>query len=198
MSLHPQPVGIPGLVVLALGGIAFVVSLVAARRRRGPPDPGESRRSRRSWLGIAVQALGFGAVGAGGFRIVRDPFWAPGLAEAVLVALLIGGAGWLFVAATRVMGSAWSLEARTRSDHRLATTGPFARMQHPIYTGIGMFMVALAIAYGHETQLIVGLPLFALGTWLRIREEEALLRARFGADYDAWAGRTKRFVPGLF
>ena len=32
---------------------------------------------------------------------------------------------------------------------------------------------------------------------LRIREEEKLLRAQFGADYDAYAARVKRFVPGV-
>ena len=74
------------------------------------------------------------------------------------------------------MGAAWSLVARTRSDHRLATTGPFAYVRHPIYSGMALFMFALAIAYGHEWQLLVGVPLFMLGTWLRIREEERLLR----------------------
>lgn len=194
----PHRAGIPGLIVLALSGIAFAFALIAARRRRGPPDPGQTRRSRRSWLGIGVQAAGFLAVGAGPFRIVRDPWWGPGLIEAAAIALLTGGSLWLFVAATRTMGAAWSLEARTRSDHRLATTGPFAHVRHPIYTGMALFMIALALAYGHEAQLIAGLPLFALGTWLRIRDEEALLGAQFGTAYDVWARRTKRFVPGLF
>ena len=198
MIFRPEPVGIAGLLVLLLSGMAFLVALVGARRRRGPPDQGQGRRSRRSWIGIGVQALGFGAVAIGGLRIVADPWWAPGLVRATAVGLLAGGALWLFVAATRVMGAAWSLEARTRSDHRLAVTGPFARIRHPIYTGMGLFLLALALAYGHGAQLLIGVPLFALGTWLRIREEEALLHARFGEEYDRWAARTRRFVPGVF
>ena len=197
MSLSPYPVGIPGLIVLLLGGIAFAGSLIAARRRRGPPDAGQSRRSRRSWLGIAIQGLGFLVVGVGQFRIVRDPLWAPGLLEAAAIAALTGGALWLFVAATRVMGAAWSLEARTRSDHRLATSGPFAYVRHPIYSGMALFLFALAIAYGHEAQLLAGVPLFMLGPGCTYATRNGCCAAEFGAAYDAWAEQTRRFVPGL-
>jgi protein-S-isoprenylcysteine O-methyltransferase Ste14 len=40
-------------------------------------------------------------------------------------------------------------------------------------------------------------PLYWVGTVLRILEEEKLLRARFGDAYDAYAGRVKRFWPGI-
>ena len=32
----------------------------------------------------------------------------------------------------------------------------------------------------------------------RIRSEEALLRAQFGAEYDAYCARTSRLIPGVF
>jgi len=32
----------------------------------------------------------------------------------------------------------------------------------------------------------------------RIRSEEALLRAQFGAEYDAYLARTSRLIPGVF
>jgi protein-S-isoprenylcysteine O-methyltransferase Ste14 len=31
----------------------------------------------------------------------------------------------------------------------------------------------------------------------RIRAEEALLRAHFGAEYEAYCGRTARLIPGV-
>ncbi len=46
--------------------------------------------------------------------------------------------------------------------------------------------------------LLIGVPLYALGTWLRIAEEERLLREMFGEDYDRYATRVRRFVPGVF
>ena len=71
-------------------------------------------------------------------------------------------------------------------------------MRHPIYVALFLFMLAMAIAYGHTRHLILGVPVYALATWFRIRHEEGLLRAQFGADYDGYAARVKRFVPGVF
>jgi protein-S-isoprenylcysteine O-methyltransferase Ste14 len=59
-------------------------------------------------------------------------------------------------------------------------------------------MLAAAIALGHERALLFGVPLYVIGTWLRISEEERLLRAMFGATYDSYAARVRRFLPGVF
>jgi protein-S-isoprenylcysteine O-methyltransferase Ste14 len=96
------------------------------------------------------------------------------------------------------MGKTWALVARTRVDHELMQGGPFAYVRNPIYVALLCFLLAIAIAYGHVASLIFAVPLFALGTWLRVRHEEALLRAMFGAEYDAYAARVSRFVPGVF
>ncbi|RYY33410.1 MAG: isoprenylcysteine carboxylmethyltransferase family protein, partial [Sphingomonadales bacterium] len=73
----------------------------------------------------------------------------------------------------------------------------FAAIRHPIYTGLFAFMLAMAVAFGHWRGLILGVPLYWIGTWMRVSIEERLLRDQFGAAYDAYASRVKRFVPGL-
>jgi len=108
------------------------------------------------------------------------------------------GAVWLFDSSSRTMGKNWSLVARTRSDHNLVQTGPFALVRHPIYVALFLFMCAMALAFGHVGNLVVAVPVFAFGTWMRIRHEERLLREMFGGAYDAYAARVKRFVPGVF
>lgn len=193
-----QPVGLPGVATLAVCAIAFLIALIVARARRGPADAAPGRRSRRSWLGVMTQGLGIMLVGVGPVHIVLPPTAPQAIVAAALVLLLAGGAVALFAWATRTMGRNWSLVARTRSDHSLVTDGPFAYVRHPIYSAMALFMSALAVAYGHYWHLILGTPVFARGTWLRIREEEALLRAAFGDAYDAYAARVRRFVPGLF
>lgn len=195
---HSQPIGLPGLAALVVGFVAFLIALIAARRRRGPRDPGE-RRSARSLIGIAVQCLAFLFASFGVRRApMLDPLSAAALVEAVVIALLMAATVSLFTWASRTMGRNWSVVARTRSDHELVTTGPFAHVRHPIYSAMGLLLLALAIGLGNEWRLVVTLPLYALGTWLRIAEEEKLLRAAFGPAYDAYAARVKRFVPGLF
>ena len=191
------PVGSPGLVIMACGGLLFflaVLRVTFASRRGSSPEEG---RSGISLFGIALQMLGFASTGFGPVRIALPASSPASLVEAVTVAALMAGAVSLFVAAGREMGRNWSLVARTRADHELVTSGAFAHFRHPIYTALGLFLLSLAISFGHERNLIVGVPLFAAGTWLRVREEERLLRARFGAAYEDYAARVKRFVPGL-
>ena len=188
--------GLPGLAVLALGMLLFAVALLAARRRRETERGG--RRDPASIAGILVQGLGFVVAGTGAVRVTLDPLGLPALAQAAVTGLLLATALALFLWATATMGRNWSLVARTRTDHALVTAGPFAWMRHPIYTALAVTVIALAVALGHLPRLVVALPVFALGTWLRVRSEERLLRTMFGADFDRYAATVKRFVPGLW
>jgi len=187
--------GLPALAVLATGLFLFAVALVARRWRR-PAERG-SRRDSASLIGIAVQGLGGVIAASGPVRATLDPLGSAALVQAALTAALLSAALTLFVWATAAMGRNWSLVARTRSDHALITTGPFARMRHPIYTALALVVIALALALGHLPSLTLALPVYALGTWLRVRIEERLLHAMFGATYEAYAARVKRFVPAL-
>jgi protein-S-isoprenylcysteine O-methyltransferase Ste14 len=191
-----QPVGTPGLVALMLGGLAFFASLAVTRLGAGASGPG-GKRSPLSLAGILTQMLGFFAVGFGPVRATLPATGPVALAEGAAVAILMAGSVLLFASAARTMGANWSLIARTRADHQLVTNGVFARLRHPISTAMALFLVALAVALGHEAHLLVGAPLFAVGTWIRVREEEKLLRAQFGDAYDRYAASVKRFVPGL-
>ncbi|TPG12403.1 methyltransferase family protein [Sphingomonas oligophenolica] len=193
-----DPVALPGLAVIAVGLLAFLVALLAARRRSGGEQRGNATRSRRSMVGIAVQGVAIMAAAFGPIRVTLDPLSPKALIEAGVSAALMVVTVGLFVWASRAMGRNWSIVARTRDDHQLVDTGPFAYLRHPIYTALFLLMIAFAIAYGHTPRLLLAIPLYALGTWLRISEEERLLRTMFGERYDAYAARVKRFVPGVF
>ena len=196
--LHLQPVGLPGLIALMGGFLLFFASLAWTRIGASRADGGAAaRKSSLSRWGVLIQILGFSAVGFGTV-VVALPATSPlALGEAAAVAALMLLAFGLFTAAARAMGANWSIVARLREGHELVTTGVFAFLRHPIYTAMGAFLIALAIAFGHEFGLILGVPLFALGTGIRIYEEERLLRGEFGAAYDDYAARVKRFVPGI-
>lgn len=192
------PVGWPGLAAMAAGFVAFQTAFFLARSNRDRGDAATGQRAPRSWIGIVVQGLGIGVAALGPIAIRLDAVSPLALTEAALVAALMAAVAGLFAWSARTMGRNWSLEARTRADHSLVTTGPFAFVRHPIYVALFLFMLAFAVAFGHLAHLWLAMPLFALGTWLRIREEEALLARAFGPAYSDYAARVKRFVPGIF
>ncbi len=193
-----DPVGLPGLAALGFGIALFAVALLGARlrARRDAAERG-GRRANSSILWIALQGLAIGLAGAGPIHVVLDPLSPAALITAAITLAIMLGAVFLFDWSSRAMGKNWALVARTRADASLVTTGPFAYVRNPIYAALGLFMVAMAIAYGHTRMLIVAMPLFAFATWMRVSLEEKLLRAEFGAAYDAYSNRVKRFVPGL-
>nr|RYD51592.1 MAG: isoprenylcysteine carboxylmethyltransferase family protein [Sphingomonadales bacterium] len=195
--VHPEPTSQTALAAMALGFFVFAAALAMARSRKAGAPRVAEKRSPGSMLGVLVQGLGFVAVGIGPIRTTLDPGSTLAISEAGLVLVLIALTILLFFSASRAMGRNWSIIARTREDHQLVTWGPFAAIRHPIYTGLFAFLLAIALAFGHWRGLILGVPLYWIGTWMRIAQEEKLLRAQFGAAYDAYAARVKRFVPGL-
>lgn len=196
--VHQQPVGLPALIVL-LGGLLLFFASVAWARRGARAGGGETaaKKSNLSRWGVFIQMLGFACAGFGPLLIALPATSPLALGEAAAVAALMLLALGLFTAAARAMGANWSIVARMREGHELVTAGVFAHLRHPIYTAMGAFLIAMAIAFGHEFGLILAIPLFGLGTFIRIREEEKLLRGEFGAAYDDYAARVKRFLPGV-
>ncbi|MET3709391.1 protein-S-isoprenylcysteine O-methyltransferase Ste14 [Sphingomonas trueperi] len=194
----PTPIGVPALIALLIGLAGFVAALLFFRFRRFRRGEADAQISSRSGRGIWLQGAGFFLVAFGPMRPTLQAASAASLGQAVVVTVFVGTCIGLFLSAATAMGSNWSFAARTRRDHDLVTWGPFATIRHPIYTGLFAMLLAMATAFGHWRGLVLGLPLFAWGTWIRVVEEEALLRARFGRPYEAYAARVKRFVPGLF
>jgi protein-S-isoprenylcysteine O-methyltransferase Ste14 len=197
--LHLDPVGLPGLAAIMIGFLTFFIALTFARRRAERDGKAVvARKASITWLWIIVQGIGIGVAGFGPILVELDPMSAKAIVEAVVVLALMLSAVALFNSSSRAMGKNWALVARTREDHTLVQDGPFAWVRNPIYVALFMFMIAMAIAFGHTYNLIVGIPLYAFGTWMRVSHEERLLREQFGAAYDDYAARVKRFVPGVF
>jgi protein-S-isoprenylcysteine O-methyltransferase Ste14 len=116
------------------------------------------------------------------------PFW---LGAVVTVA------GLLFaVWAREHLGRNWSSSVTIKQGHELITTGPYAVVRHPIYTGIlaGLLGVAIAVA---EVRGFVAFALIFLEFWTKLRREEAWMHARFGETYAAYVRQTARLVPYL-
>ncbi len=191
-----EAVDLTTLAVFFVGAVGFFAAVVITRL--GTAGPGSAdKRSGRSIVGVVVQGVGM-ALAGGPPRVASGAFWPPAAPlQTLAVALLMGGCVALFVWSARTMGDNWGIVARTRSDHQLVTSGPFAWVRNPIYVALALFMFGMAVATGRVPALLIALPVFVIGTLIRTSEEERMLRAHFGVAYDAYAARVKRFVPGV-
>jgi protein-S-isoprenylcysteine O-methyltransferase Ste14 len=78
---------------------------------------------------------------------------------------------------------------------KLATTGPYARIRHPMY--VGLFMWSLTWCLFTDNWL-VSAPLASFIVFIalvRVPHEERVLLAHFGDDYRRYVERTHRFLP---
>lgn len=150
-----------------------------------------------SIAGILLQSVGFAIASMG--QVLTEAFHLDPLSLAlVLLPLSLGmGAAALFWASTRALGENWSLVARTREQHELVRHGPFAHVRHPIYLAMMLLLLSLAIGLGHWRQLFLAIPIFLIGTAVRVRSEERLLKQAFGRAFDDYARSVPALIPRL-
>ena len=175
--------------------ILFFASLIRAMTKRTAESG--SRREGKSRIGIILQSISFLFAGLSGARPSLPLLSPAALAGALAVLLLMGGALYLFAASSSALGKNWSFEARMRTDHQLIRNGPYARVRHPIYLGMLLFLLGLAVAFGHWLQLVVAVPLFLVGTSIRTRLEDRLLEGQFGKDFEDYARSTPALIPRI-
>jgi protein-S-isoprenylcysteine O-methyltransferase Ste14 len=171
-------------------GIAMAV--LRGRHGTGPAV----RREPLARVGLLVQASGF----ALGFGIPRPGNAPPSTVETLLAWLgvpVAWASAWLALSAVRVLGRHWSLEARLLPGHRLVREGPYAWVRHPIYSGMLGLFVGTGLSLTPIPVLLVAVGVYLLGTRLRTRSEERLLRRQFGEEYVRYAREVPALVPRL-
>ena len=132
--------------------------------------------------------------------------------------LMCSGAA-LRVACYRTLGRHFTFELALRKDHKLVTSGPYAVVRHPAYTGALMYVAGCVLAVLVDRgSMWISLGLWStrlgrvLGTSIatvaavssflfisRTRTEDAVLKKEFGSEWASWAKRTRwRLVPYVF
>jgi len=110
----------------------------------------------------------------------------------------ITAGGLLFsVWARRHLGKNWSQAVTLKEDHELITSGPYALVRHPIYTGLLLGFIGCAVARG-EWRGLLAVALVFIALWRKLRLEEEWLREHFGASYETYSRQVAALVPWLF
>jgi len=100
---------------------------------------------------------------------------------------LIGAGFWL-------LSTAWPVLHEAQRNHRVVTSGPYARIRHPQYVAF----VSIMFGFLLQWPTLLTLLMFPLLTWMYgrlARQEEREALAEFGDEYARYAAATPRFVP---
>lgn len=106
-------------------------------------------------------------------------------------------AGLLFSVWARVhLGRNWSGIVTVKQDHELITSGPYAIVRHPIYTGLLLAFIGSAIARG-EWRGVVAVAITWWAFYAKMRREERFMCEQFGDAYQGYCERVPALVPFL-
>jgi len=182
-------------------GVLLLARRVQKKIGRPPNLAPRTAKERALWLGwLLVIAVWVGQP----FFVGGEKAWAfvrlypPPMHVAVMIfgiALVVAGyAGTLWCYA--IMGSAWRIGVNRQEKNALVTSGPFARVRHPIYA-LQVVMLAGALCL-LPTACSLLLLAFHFGcVWLKAADEEAYLLATHGESYRTHLARTGRLLPKL-
>ena len=93
-----------------------------------------------------------------------------------------------------LLANAWDVLYKAQRGKTLAVTGPYARVRHPQYVAFILILLGFLLQWPTLLTLLMFPILLVMYTRLAVTEE-AEMRKQFGAQYEAWAARTPRFLP---
>jgi len=184
----------PALVALAVAVFALSGAAVFAG---GNLSPGEREDRGNRWVIAAFTLIGLLDAYLPAYTD-RTGFWTlDGDATRWFGVVLFAAGGALRLWPVFVLGDRFSGLVAIQPGHTLVTSGVYGVIRHPSYLGLLVSMLGWGLAFRSGVGALLAAlmipPLLA-----RIRAEERLLRAQFGAEYDAYRARTSRLIPGLY
>lgn len=93
-----------------------------------------------------------------------------------------------------ILGRNWSSSVRIGKAHELIRSGPYARIRHPIYSGLLLAFLGTALVVG-RWRGFAALILFSVEFAYKARREERLLAREFGLAFEEHRRRTGFFLP---
>ena len=111
----------------------------------------------------------------------------PVVAGIALIVLGVALRAWSIA----TLGRFFQYHIEVQPGHRVVTEGPYRYVRHPSYSGF-------ALATGDVLSLVAVAVLGGVGLVVRIHAEERQLSDALGPEYERFAERRKRLVPGVW
>ncbi|MBR0826528.1 isoprenylcysteine carboxylmethyltransferase family protein [Bradyrhizobium manausense] len=108
-----------------------------------------------------------------------------------LVAIAFVSPVWAFILFRR---EDTEIEPTSPTNRKPVTSGPYRFTRNPMYLGLVLLALGIAVWVGAWPMLIAPVAVFATANWVHIPFEEAKMRRQFGAAYDDYVTRVRRWV----
>jgi protein-S-isoprenylcysteine O-methyltransferase Ste14 len=181
---------------LAVIGCDAVFGAYFTFRPRGKAE--RPRQAPLSRVGMVFQSVACMLVGML-HRSPRTPVLPMPIAGQVAIAVFATALAvvstWLCFAAVHALGKQWTYVAQVGDGHQLITHGPYGRLRHPIYTGMTGLVIASALVADYWWAIPVVVILQFAGSFIRINQEEKLLRETHGEAFETYAARVPAIIP---
>jgi protein-S-isoprenylcysteine O-methyltransferase Ste14 len=105
---------------------------------------------------------------------------------------------WLFYRTHSDLGHNWSVSLDLRERHTLVTTGVYAVVRHPMYSGFWLMALAQVLLLPNWVAGPAGLVGFAILFFGRVGREEDMMINAFGDEYRVYMKRTARVIPWIY
>lgn len=124
------------------------------------------------------------------------PFDSPISTVWAIVAMIPGPiAVWMGWTAVHHLGRQFRIQAGLYEDHQLVRTGPYDVVRHPIYSSMLALLLGMVIAMTPLLWAVVAVTLYIVGTEIRVRTEDGLLRSRFRNEFAAYYRKVPAYIP---
>lgn len=170
--------------------VVWVVTMFSAKRNA------RGTRGRAFGYRLLVIVAVYAFLRLGGIRIsfFLDYIHMP--AVQWLGAVLVYAGVALAIWARVYLGRNWGMPMTEKEGAELVTTGPYAYIRNPIYSGILLAVLGSALALG----VIWAIVFVGYAVWLlpSVFVEEKIMLRLFPDAYPAYKARTKRLIPGVW
>ena len=110
------------------------------------------------------------------------------------IVLTVGGFAPTLWAATLFRREGTEIKPTSATNAKLVIRGPYAFTRNPMYLGLVIISLGIAFWVGAIWMFAAPVLTFATANWVHIPFEEAKMRRQFGAAFDDYTRKIRRWV----
>jgi protein-S-isoprenylcysteine O-methyltransferase Ste14 len=119
------------------------------------------------------------------------PSWQSQLFGALI--FIVGMLGPI-IAITQFRRAGTEVSPTSKTNAKLVTAGVYNFTRNPMYLGLTIASLGVAVFFGRPLMFITPIFLFVITNWIFIPFEEAKMRRQYGAEFDAYTKHVRRWI----